>query len=98
MCHKNHVSAIRRGSSEVGSGTLVKLLDAMERLAPGSRLYFCLLLAGKNPDQLNMKDSLDIALLVESMNENQIQQLLYVIAANLGKSKQKKVELELTAG
>jgi len=52
----------------------------MESLAPGSKLYFCLLLAGQNPEHLNLKGSLDTALLVESMNDRQLAAMLKLIA------------------
>ena len=52
----------------------------MDEIVPGSRLYFCLLLAGKNPDWLNMEDSLDPVLLVDSMSGRQLASLLNAIA------------------
>ncbi|MFL9458365.1 LacI family DNA-binding transcriptional regulator [Tolypothrix bouteillei VB521301_2] len=46
----SHVSQFRNGKGgAVSHKTLEEMLNAMEELAPGSRLYFCLLLAGKDP-------------------------------------------------
>ncbi|MEC4811828.1 MAG: hypothetical protein SAK29_00860 [Scytonema sp. PMC 1069.18] len=46
----SHISQFRNGKGgSVSHKTLEDMLDAMEELAPGSKLYFCLLLAGKDP-------------------------------------------------
>lgn len=54
--------------------TLEDLLNAMEQLAPGSRSCFCLLLAGKNPEQVDIDD------FVQSMDDVQLGNLLTAIA------------------
>ncbi len=77
---KTQVSEIRRGLSEPGGGTLIKLLDAMEQLAPGSKLHFCLLLAGKNPDLFNADAPINPVTLVDSLDSKQLATLLSAIA------------------
>ncbi|MGB6296548.1 MAG: helix-turn-helix transcriptional regulator [Rivularia sp. (in: cyanobacteria)] len=42
-----HLSDFRNGKKWVSQEVLVKLLEAMDELAPGSRIYFCQLLASE---------------------------------------------------
>lgn len=78
---ESHISQFRNGKGgDVSHTTLERLLAAMDEIVPGSRLYFCLLLAGKNPERLNMEDSLDPVLLVDSMSGRQLASLLNAIA------------------
>jgi len=70
-----HVSQFRNGKGgAVSHTTLENILNAMEQLAPGSRSYFCLLLAGKNSDVA------DIDVFVQSMDDVQLGNLLTAIA------------------
>ncbi len=74
----SHISQFRNGKGgAVSHTTLEELLDAMEQLAPGSRFGFCLLLAGKNPEQ----SGADV--LVESMDDRQLKNLLLLVAEKL---------------
>ena len=74
---ESHISQFRNGKGgDVSSATLERLLDAMEELAPGSKLHFCLLLAGKNPDELEDPD-----LLISSMDNQAMAKLLNAIAS-----------------
>lgn len=76
-----HISQFRNGKGgDVSHTTLERLLAAMDEMAPGAKLYFCLLLAGKNPDRLTMEDSLDPVLLVDSLSGRQVASLLNAIA------------------
>lgn len=43
---ENHISAFRRGASDIGSKKLESLIEAMEALAPGSKQHFYSQLAG----------------------------------------------------
>lgn len=47
---ENHISEFRKGGN-VSAAIMAKLLEGMEELAPGSKLHFCLLLAGEDPKQ-----------------------------------------------
>lgn len=70
-----HVSQFRNGKGgAVSHTTLENLLEAMEQLAPGSKSSFCLLLAGKNLEQV------DIDVFVQSMDDVQLGNLLTAIA------------------
>jgi transcriptional regulator with XRE-family HTH domain len=42
----SHISEFRNGKASPSCEVLVKLLDAVDRIAPGAKLYFCGLLAG----------------------------------------------------
>lgn len=47
---QNHISEFKNGGN-ISAISLSKLMEAMEELAPGSKLYFCLLLAGEEPTE-----------------------------------------------
>lgn len=70
-----HISQFRNGKGgAVSHTTLEGLLDAMERLAPGSKSHFYLLLAGRDSKQA------DIDVFVQSMDDVQLGNLLSAIA------------------
>ena len=72
----SHLSQFRNGKGGAMSHTtLEEILNAMERLEPGSKSYFYLLLAGKNNEQVD-----DIDILVQSMDDVQLGNLLTAIA------------------
>ncbi|MBE9129642.1 MULTISPECIES: helix-turn-helix domain-containing protein [unclassified Coleofasciculus] len=74
----SHISQFRNGKGGAMSHTTLEvLLDAMEQLAPGSRFCFCLLFAGKNPEQ----SGADV--LIESMDDRQLKNLLLLVAEKL---------------
>ena len=73
---EGHISNFRNGKGGAMSHTtLEEILNAMERLEPGSKSYFYLLLAGKNNEQVD-----DIDILVQSMDDVQLGNLLTAIA------------------
>jgi transcriptional regulator with XRE-family HTH domain len=43
----NHLSELRAGRKWVSKDNFIKLLEGMEEMVPGSRLYFCQMLAGE---------------------------------------------------
>lgn len=45
---QNHISEFRNGGN-ISAEVLSKLIAAMEELAPGAKLHFCLLLADEEP-------------------------------------------------
>ena len=72
---EGHISQFRNGrGGALGHTKLEELLSAMENLAPGSRSYFYLLLAGENSNYS------DVDILVQSMDEAQLGRLLAAIA------------------
>lgn len=86
-----HISQFRnnRGGG-VSHLTLEDILNAMEQLAPGSRFCFCLLLAGKNPDESSVE------VLVQSMDDTQLKHLLLLIAEKLSSADTKPKTPETT--
>lgn len=55
----SHISQFRNGKGgSVAHTTLEEMLNAMEEIAPGSRLYFCFLLSGQDPNMLPEKQRL----------------------------------------
>lgn len=97
----SHVSQFRNGKGgAVSHTTLEQMLEALEELAPGSRLYFCLLLAGKNPvDFLASSQNPDLRELVVSATPAEKAEILNTIANWVVNSKDEpmknKVELGL---
>lgn len=91
-----HISQFRNGKGgAVSHTTLEDLLNGMEQLAPGSRFGFCLLLAGKNPEQLGTD------VLVQSMDDRQLKSLLLLVAEKLSApsfSQQDNADVALLAG
>lgn len=67
------ISDIRRGASDPAWSTIDKLLMAFEQIAPGSRHYFCDLLAGEG----------DAALPIEKLENQELGQLLVDIGREL---------------
>jgi DNA-binding Xre family transcriptional regulator len=71
----SHLSQFRNGKGGAMSHTtLEEILNAMERLEPGSKSYFYLLLAEKNLEHT------DIDIFVQSMDDVQLGNLLSAIA------------------
>ena len=68
------VSQFRRGKKGVTDEMLDKLLGAMQTLAPGSRRYFCSLVAGESGREGSLLN------VIESLSEEEIPQLLIEIA------------------
>ena len=69
------VSQFRRGKKGMTDEVLDRLLTAMERIAPGSRRYFCNLLADSSVSEKGILLSL-----VDDVPEEDIPQLLMAIA------------------
>lgn len=70
-----HLSQFRNGKGgAMTHTTLEELLNAMEQLAPDSKSYFYLSLAGKNTEQADIDD------FVQSMDDAQLGNLLTAIA------------------
>lgn len=79
---ENHISAFKRGVSEIGSKKLESLLEAMEALAPGAKEYFCSQMAGSSLKPAGWRS------LIEQSDVQELSQLLYLVAEQLktGKS------------
>ncbi len=81
---ESFVSQFRRGKKGATDEMLDKLLGAMQTLAPGSRRYFCCLVAGESGREGSLLNAID------SISEEEIPQLLIAIA-NRWQSPQKQV-------
>lgn len=73
---KDHLSQIRCGRKWVSPEVFVKLLEGMDELAPGSRRYFCELLAN---EPLGNEPQSDLVKLVENANDEEIDTVLSLI-------------------
>ena len=78
------VSQFRRGKKGVTDETLDKLLGAMQTIAPGSRRYFCSLVAGESGREGSLLNA------IENLSEEEIPSLLIAIA-NRWQSPQREV-------
>jgi len=77
----SHISQFRNGKGgDVSHTTLEKMLEALESLAPGSKLYFCLLLAGKNPVEFLANPSSDLSTLVLAASQEEKAEILNALA------------------
>ena len=56
---ENHISDFRRSRNKKGVSTMIlwKLMEGMEEIAPGSRQYFCNLMARVEPKQYHVNQS-----------------------------------------
>ena len=85
---ETHLSQFRNGRTNIGDDKLVKLLSAMDEIAPGSRSYFCALLADSHDAQKHffsqlLGDSADLKQLIASMDLIQLAELMDVIALRM---------------
>ncbi|KYC34889.1 hypothetical protein WA1_50140 [Scytonema hofmannii PCC 7110] len=76
----SHVSQFRNSKGgDVTHTSLEKMLEAMESLAPGSKLYFCLLVAGKNPVEYLSGNLTDLSSLVLAASPHEKAQIFYAL-------------------
>lgn len=54
------LSNFRNGKKNLTTETFHKLLLAMDKVAPGSRRYFCTLLAGEDLEEINQFDLMTV--------------------------------------
>ncbi|WP_066425121.1 helix-turn-helix transcriptional regulator [Anabaena sp. 4-3] len=80
----NHLSQFRSGNKWVSPEVFAALLEGMEQLAPGSRLYFCQLLA--NQPVAVKKTS--IVELIDSANDDEMDEILLAIGRKWKKLRQ----------
>ncbi|MFK0731315.1 MAG: helix-turn-helix domain-containing protein [Gloeotrichia echinulata HAB0833] len=67
---QNHLSQFRSGHKWVSPEVFVALLEAMEQLSPGSRRYFCQLLADE--PIVESDPSKKLAQMIEVANEDEL--------------------------
>ncbi len=80
---ENHISEFRRGRLKTGVTTdcLLKLLVAMDEIAPGSRRYFCDLLAGKKNQSQGFQAELEFY--IDAADETELRKAILQIAKRL---------------
>ncbi len=77
---ETHLSQFRNGKTHLADDRLVSLLEGMEELAPGSRVYFCRRLSDK---PLNIADEEGLKELIDSMDLVQLSLLMDIATAKL---------------
>ena len=88
---ENHISEFRRGKTGISTEVLWKLIEAMDEIKPGARVYFCKRLTGAEgfgsstqlsvPKQL--ESLLDMQILVDGLSDDSLALLLMVVAARI---------------
>ena len=74
----NHLSEFRSGKTWISPEVFLGMLEGMEKLAPGSRQYFCELLNEKPlPEKTNIGEKL--VALIEAADDDEMEQLLLSI-------------------
>ncbi|MCC3415217.1 MULTISPECIES: hypothetical protein [unclassified Microcoleus] len=68
---RNHLSEIRNGKAWISEEIFCQLLEGMDKLAPGSRQYFCLLLSESDSwsDRSHVKKKHPLLKLQEALEE-----------------------------
>ena len=77
---ETHLSQFRNSKTHLADDRLVSLLEGMEELAPGSRVYFCQQLSNQ---PLNIVDEEGLEELIDSMDLVQLSLLMDIATAKL---------------
>jgi transcriptional regulator with XRE-family HTH domain len=75
---QNHLSQFRSGRKWVSPEVFAALLEGMDKLSPGSRAYFCQLLAEK-PLLEGEDNGRKLIELIEAADEEEIDEILLII-------------------
>ena len=75
---QNHLSQFRSGKKWVSPEVFAALLEGMDHLSPGSRAYFCEMLAQK-PLSLAQNDGSKLKEMIEAADEEEIDEILLII-------------------
>lgn len=87
----NHLTELRAGRKWVSRDNFIKLLDGMDKLRPGARLYFCQLLAGEALAPLPAP-SLNLIDIIENASDEEIEEVLIAIGRKWKKSRSSTVK------
>lgn len=74
----NYLSEVRASRKWLSHDSFIKLLEAMDKLAPGARLYFCQLLAGEALSPLPANEP-SIVEIIETASDEEIEEALIAI-------------------
>lgn len=83
---RNHISEFRNGKSALSTDLLCKVLLVMDEIAPGSRAYFCQLLAGKTPMRQSANQSKSLEDLVDVATDDEIYRIILKIGDRWNRS------------
>ena len=89
----SQISEFRSGKRTLNSALLERVMLAMDQLEPGSRRYFCTLLAGGELENIN---TFEIAKQVELLNSKQLAALLNSVADRLATAQSRELAGTLT--
>jgi hypothetical protein len=80
---QNHISEFRSGKLKTGVTTdcLWRLISGMDELSPGSRQYFCDLLAGKKKPSQGFAE--DLESLIEAADESELESAMIQIVRRM---------------
>lgn len=87
----NHLSELRAGRKWVSRDNFIKLLEGMEEMVPGARLYFCQLLAGEALAPLPAP-SVNLIDMIENASDEEIEEVLIAIGRKWKKSRSSTVK------
>ena len=81
---QNHISEFINNKSKISTEVLDSLVDGMEELASGARLFYIQELMGKN-----IKLNCDPKILVNSMDDQDISDLMFAIASKMSNNQRR---------
>jgi transcriptional regulator with XRE-family HTH domain len=90
---QNHLSEIRSGRKWVSADTFLTLLEGLDTLRPGSRLYFCQLLAQK-PFEMGQVKS-ELVSLIELASDEEIEAAILAIGKKWKESRRESSKLTI---
>jgi transcriptional regulator with XRE-family HTH domain len=83
---QNHLSQFRSGNKWVSPEVFAELLKGMDKLAPGSRRYFCELLANEPLGKEDTKSNIEK--MIDSADDDEIEAVLLAIGRKWKKTRQ----------
>lgn len=96
-CKHTYISDIRRGRKNPPINKFAILIDCLDELAPGAKIYFGKLISGNGKDDLkSIIASLDLDDFVRCLSPTQKKELLFAIANDIGKNNKNPIIQEET--
>ncbi|MDF5720215.1 MAG: helix-turn-helix transcriptional regulator [Rhizonema sp. PD37] len=88
----NHLSDFRSGKKWIGPEVFMSLLEGMEKLSPGSRQYFCELLAGESSTKTTQAKH-HLVGLIENASDDEVELAILAISRRWKKSRQESASI-----
>jgi transcriptional regulator with XRE-family HTH domain len=82
---ENHISEFRRGRGDISTSVLWKLLQAMDKVAPGSCTHFFCLVLGQKADHSSVGERLEQ--LIEAADDQDTERAMVAIARKWRRSR-----------